>query len=447
MESIAAPPALARALWLCTALWAGFTVPAHARRFTPETAADWAVHHSPALGAVRSRTAAVARSVTLARAGRRPSIRLGDDYALSNDPLQALTQKLETRSATAADFAPGALNDPGTTRLNTVALTATLPLYQGGRRRAQIRAARASAGAAQAELQQATQQTVARVLTAYATIEWATSEVQIARAALARDERHVRTTAKLRREGQIVASDHLTAVVAAARARMTLARARAALRTARAQFRLLLNLPPHSRLDLAPMPLPAVPAHTAPLIQQALQQRPELQALDAEVRAARAHIALAHASHRPSVALTAANDWYGNTPGLAHHSWTLMASISGALYDGGAGAARLARAHDEARALQRQRRAVAAAVAEQVEEAWRDLRLAQAQRTRARAAMREAAAAARLVQIRYGQGRTPLFDVLGSEQNLTAAQSAAAQATYDWRRAGIALKRARGLQP
>ena len=423
----------------------GLSFPVWAQTFTPVTAAAWAQAHSPELAAIKAQADATGQGVALARAANRPSVRLGESYALSNDPLAGLTQKLETRSATNADFAPSILNHPGTTHLNTLGLSATLPLYMGGSRRDRLQAARYARRAARAQLQRAAQDIVAQALTAYATVEWARTEVHIARQALALDQRHVQTTARLRREGQIVASDHLTAVVAATRARMALAQAQAALETARASFLLALDLPPTTSLQLARMPLPAVPATPDRLIQRALSRRPDLTALQAQARGADVEVAAARARRRPVIAVSAANDWYDNYPGLAQRSWTVMASISGTLYDGGAASARTAQALDEAQAVRHQRTALTAAVAEQVADAWRNLQLAQAQRARARDAVRDAGRAAHLVRIRYGQGRTPLFDVLGSEQSLTQARDAVASATYDWRRAGIALRRAEGL--
>lgn len=430
-------------------LWAswGATGLAQATLFTPATAVQYARAHNPSLAAMRLRARGADGAVRLARAQGGLRVTLGDQYALSDDPLAGLTQKLETRSATTADFAPALLNHPGTTHLNTLGLTATLPLYLGGARRDQVQAARYARTAAEHRLARSRQQIAAQVLTAYATVAWARASVRIEEQAVALSARHVQTTTRLRREGQIVASDRWTAEVAAAQARMQRRQARAAWRTAQAQFRLLLGLPADTRLQLAPMPAPAVPRSVRPLIRAALRQRPDLAALAASAQAARMRGETARASRKPRIALTAANDWYDNYPGFANHSFTVMATVQGTLYDGGAAHARERTALDRARALDRTRAALAADVAEQVTEAVHTLRLARRQFESAERVVRTAAHAADLVRTRYGEGRTPLFDVLQSEHTLIQARMTAAQASYDWRRAGIALAAAEGLDP
>lgn len=417
---------------------------AHAARFDPGEAVAYALAHNPALRAAKADSAASQARIGIARSAGRPQVTAGFGYALSNDPLAGLTDKLETRSVTALDFYPSRLNNPGTSRLSTTSIAVGIPLYTGGGLAAGVTAAQASAAAAAAGLERERQQIAAATLTAYYATLAAGDAVGIARAATRVAAGHVRTTTRLLREGRIVPSDRLTAEVNLGAIRVMQSRAEANLATARAQLRLVMGLPQTATLELADTDSTAVPGIHSALDTSAWTQRPDLQALNDRWRAAHAQVERARAGARPQVGLNAANNWYDTAPGFAHRSWTVMATIRQRLYDGGAAASRETAAADAEEAIDDRRAALRAQIGAQIRQAVIQMNSAREQLGLAEDNIQRARHAVTLVRQRYGEGRTLLLDLLQAEQGLISARLERTHARYELEASEVALALAEG---
>lgn len=429
------------AAWLLS--WCGLA-PAHAAHFDPDQAVVYALAHNPALRAAKADSAAAQAGIGVAQSASRPRVAAGFSYALSDDPLAGLTDKLETQSVTATDFYPPLLNNPGTSRLSTTSLTVSIPLYSGGGMAAGVNAARGRAAASQAQLARARQQIAAATLTAYYATLAAADAVHIARAAARVAAGHVATTTRLLREGRIVPSDRLTAEVNLGAIRVMQSRAEANLASAQEQLRLVMGLPESATLDLAPASLPSLPAPGDTVDSMALTRRPDLKALNDQWRAAQAEVQRAQAGTRPQIGLDAANNWYDTAPGFAHRSWTVMATIRQSLYDGGATSARETAAADTEEAIDDRRAELRAQIRTQIRRAMIQMKGAREQLTLSEDNAERAKRAVTLVRQRYGEARTLLLDLLQAEQGLITARLERAHARYELEASSVALALAEG---
>ncbi|MDA8390775.1 MAG: TolC family protein [Gammaproteobacteria bacterium] len=412
------------------------TVPAltaRARTFSLNQAVRFALRHSSLTALARARTLMADARLRAARAQGMPQISATYNYLFSDNPLAALTAELERRQVTASAFTPANLNHPGISRLATAGLSLTVPLYSGGAISADIRAGRLGRAAAQAGRAEIQQRIMATTVQAYEGVLAAKAAVHIAREAMRAARKHADTTARLYHEGRIVHADALTAAVYLRATHEGVLKAEAALQAAQANLVAVLGAPAPLSVQLPAIHLqpPAPVTMTAQAaIARALQQRPDIRALEAERAADLAEARALRARSGIQVGVTASTDWYSETPLPRHNAWTVAGTISAPLYTGG-------RARDQAAVKQGAALEVAARVDElrtqirlqimrtysNMQIAWRRYRLAVTNVTEARAAVR-------LIRIRYGEGRTILLDLLNAEEALTAAREQRLAAVY-----------------
>jgi outer membrane protein, multidrug efflux system len=196
-------------------------------------------------------------------------------------------------------------------------------------------------------------------------------------------------------------------------------------------------------LDQQPLP-PAVPAGLPSAL---LMRRPDIRGAEQQLIAANAEIGVAQAAFYPTLNLTGLLG--GQSPELASllgsgHTWSIEAGLFGPIFNAGRlrNQKRLALAQfDEARiAYERQ---ITEALAEVSTDLVSNDKLAQAeaQRTRAVEANREAV---RLASLRYESGFSAYFEVLDAQELLFTAETSAAQVRRDRLIALVDLYRALG---
>lgn len=407
--------------------------PAHARTFSLRQAVRFALRHSSLTALARARTLMATARLRAARAQRMPEVSAMYNYLLSNNPLMALTAELERRQVTASAFTPANLNHPGISRLATAGLSLAVPVYSGGAISASIRAGRFGRAAARADRVATRQRIMATTVQAYEGVLAARAAVRIARDAMRAAQEHADTTARLYHEGRIVQADALTAAVYLRATHEGVLQAQAALAAAQANLAAVLGAPGGLPVEVPPLrlrPPPPVAMTAQAAILRALQQRPDIRALEAEQAADRAQARALRAQSGVKVDLAASTDWYSETPLPRHNAWTVSGMISVPLYRGG-------RARDEAAVKEGAALEVAARVDElrtqirlQIMRTYSNMQIAWRRYRVAVVSVTEARTAVRLVRIRYGEGRTILLDLLNAEQALTAAREERLTALY-----------------
>ena len=125
----------------------------------------------------------------------------------------------------------------------TVGLTASLPLYDGGQRRADVDGAQARLDRARADSLQARQQVDQQVASAWLTLQTATAQVQAASAGVEAAQEGYDLATLRYNAGKSVTAERLDTLAALTRAQGTLAQAKAGLVIARAELLAALGTP------------------------------------------------------------------------------------------------------------------------------------------------------------------------------------------------------------
>lgn len=402
-------------------------VPVRAEVFDREQSIAYALEHNPELRAMREQAAAAGNRRDAAQGAQLPQIGLNLSASSSNNALDAFAGRLNTRSVTAQDFDPARLNNPGYRELYLGQIGLRWSLYTGGRVSARADGAAELAKAADLEFQRARELTAFHALQAYLNVQVAEQGLIVAEDAVASAEQHAGTTARLAREGRIVQSDKLTAEVNLAALQASRAQARTRLERARHQLSRMMGLPASVEPAVVPYPgsrvvAPPEPGELASLEQAALAQRKDLAAAQAVQVAARSQVDAARAAHLPQIDVIATHNRYDN--GDANDSSnSVMGVLALDLYSGGQASAGVSAAAAEAKQAEWQVQARTQTVRQEVRDAYQALREARERHAIATGNVERARETVRQVQVRYGQGRTILIDLLQAERALVEARN------------------------
>jgi outer membrane protein TolC len=396
-----------------------------AETFSLEQAVSHALAHNPELLAVQAQSdAATARTQTAAGA-RLPSLGLSYSARASNNPLDAFADKLNTRSVTTPDFDPSRLNHPGTSDLHMTQLALRLPIYSGGRLSSALVSAEELEKNARLQYERAREITAFHAQRAYLSLLSTQEALTIADDAVKAAQQHAHSTAQLSREGRTVVSDKLTAEVNLAAVQASREQAVTRVETTRNQLKLIMGLALDHDISLAAarVDIEASPeANLADSETRALAGRKDLAAMRALSQAARARVQAARAAHKPSVDFIATSNWYDDHPGFDSHSSSVMGVVSLDLYAGGRHQGEIGAALAEENEMQWRAQALEQSVRNDVRAAHDNLREARARHATSANNVERARENVRLVDRRYGQGRTILIDLLQAERAYTDAR-------------------------
>ncbi|MES0328440.1 MAG: TolC family protein, partial [Gammaproteobacteria bacterium] len=109
-----------------------------AQDFDLDSAVVYALKHNPNLNAVQYQASAAAAQTQASKAGHLPTLTLSHTTRLSDNPLDAFADKLNTRQVTTPDFDPALLNNPDSSTLYFTQLALRWSLYAGGRTSAMV---------------------------------------------------------------------------------------------------------------------------------------------------------------------------------------------------------------------------------------------------------------------------------------------------------------------
>ena len=416
-----------------------------AQEFDLDAAVTHALKHSPDLNAVQQQLSASTAQTEASRAGHNPTLTISHTARVSDNPLDAFADKLNTRQVVATDFTPDLLNQPGSSDLYFTQLALRWPLYTGGRVSAMVEDAKQTENNRRLQYQYERQKTVYAATSAYLQVLATEQGLHIADDAVAAANEHVNTTSKLAREGRIVESDKLAAEVNFAAIRSQQEQAATRHRSALDQFRLVLGLPLNTEVNLVRASVPDI-SSDAPVEEygkQALANRKDLAAARALTQAARARVDAARSVRRPSVELVASSNWYDDNPGFDSHSSSIMGVLSFDLYDGKS-TGKIDVTLAQQREMQWQLQALEQSVQKQVRDAYNALLESRQRLALAENNVKTAKRTVQLVKQRYGQGRTILLDLLQAERLYTDARIEQLTASLNLDVARVALPLATG---
>lgn len=404
-----------------------------ARSFTLAQAVDFGIAHNSMAKVAQARRGSARAAFRLAGDQGMPQASVSYGYLFSNNPLEALSAELERRQVSATAFTPNTMNHPGVTKLGTTTLSLSWPVYSGGAIGAGLRAGRYARLAARSAALRARQAIMAQVIQSYEGVLVAREALAVAQKAVAAARRHARTARYLYSKGRIVRSDALTASVNLGASEGMLAQARGNVGIAMDNLSAAMGAPATLAIKVPDATLKAIAPpgqDVARLYQQALAHRPDLAALRAEAAAARAQAQAARDRSSVQVRLMAQSQWFSETPGLRHNAWTVGAVISKSLYDGHRNRDHAAVFEEHAAELDAQLAGLRARIQDEVLRAYETMRIAMRRYRIANANVARARQAVAVTQVRYGEGRTILLDLLNAEHGLVQAREARLAALY-----------------
>lgn len=411
------------------------------RPLTLGAALAYAVAHNPELHRVTAQVAEQEGVLLEASARLKPSVNAGAAYGF--------TQKSLFESF------PGFPDFPKPDS-NSWSLDVTLRqvVYSGGAVEGRVRGAKARAEAARSAVAAAVNRTLYAVEEGFLGALLAREQIQVRAEALAVLEREAQQAQVRRQAGTGSEFDVLRAEVAVANARPALIRARNAWQAKQDALRAVLGAEaaPGASSDLdvqGALAVPAVTLDLAQAIETARARRPELQAGDSLIAAAREDRTVAAAGRRAQVSLFGGyalqKAAYPASWGETLNGFTLGAQVEYPLFDGHATDARLRQAGArEAQALAA-REEIRLRVDLEVRDAHRALTEAAELQQSAAKVILQATESLRQAQARAAAGTATQLDVLAAEAALTEARSNLSQAQHDYALGAARLRRALGV--
>ena len=253
--------------------------------------------------------------------------------------------------------------------------------------------------------------------------------------------------------GLVSRADQLRARAALAEAEIARNNAERDMHKAEVALKQAAGIPQNTRLVLDwPTPAMGAPEDAlalADLLDEALRQRPDLQALQANAAAARAEAAGARAARLPTLSLSgnAARTSFLENNRDTSTTYNIGLTLSMPLFDGGRLRGLARAAERDAERLEAEQEVYANTVTREVADAFYEARNAQTQRARIADLMASAIESAQAAEARYRNGVGSLLELLTAQADLARARQTAAQSESDWLAAYSRLSHALGRVP
>jgi outer membrane protein len=332
------------------------------------------------------------------------------------------------------------------------ALSASVPLYTGGRIQESIRAAEQQRSASALDSSAASNDLTLETTIAFWSLVTAHDSVWVLEHSLATFDAHLRDARNRKDLGLAAANEVLAVEVEYDRNEVSLLRARNAEELANANMLRLIGAPagavvePAEQLTEIALPVQG----NEKLVAVAFEQRPERAALLARIKASEANVGIQHSAVRPQSSFVA--DYIYANPNTRflplseswRSSWDVGFTLSLTLFDGGRTKAAAAQAAAQAEALRRQLDDLDGRIRLEVTSRRLDLATAAAVVKLSDRSVESAKENARVAADRYHEGVAPSSDLLDAETALLRAGLEQTEARAQLRLASAALDRAVG---
>ncbi len=409
----------------------------------------------PAAAPTASRVLGLDEAISLARQNQ-PQLR---QARAGTEAAQARAD--EARSALlpqltgTAGYARATVNLPGIpesgSSVNQWTFKATLNqlVWDFGQTTGRWESARESA-ISQQSTEQATQlQVLFNVRSAFFTARAGRDLVGVARETLQNQETHLRQVQGFVEVGRSPEIDLAQVRTDRANAEVQLIQAQNAYETAKASLNQVMGVEGPTDYEVADDTLPPVEGEDSPidvLLAEALPRRPDVAALEAQVRAQRATLASVSGGYWPSLGLAAGASDVGTElsgPGMTWN-WSAGATLTWYLFQGGLTSAQVREARANLVGLDAQLTAIQQQVRLDLEQARLPVRAAKAALSAAGEALFNARERLRLAEGRYQTGAGSIIELGDAQVALTSAAAQKVQADYALSAARALLLRALG---
>ncbi len=387
--------------------------------------------------ASRWQSSAAQRGLYAARAARFPELTAKLSYNVYDNPITYVAPVL-LPTGNLAQF------DITQREALLADVTASQPLYTGGRIRSAIDAAGAQVTAAVSNEEKTTLDVMLDVATSYTNVLHAQRHVEVTEQAVESLTSHAREVKNRVDQGVGIRNDLLASQVALSNAQQQNLQADATFDIAKAAYNRALQRPLDTEVAIEDLREPLGSYDVEQLTQQALARRPEIAELNAHVRALRSQADVVRASYKPQIAVEGGFQFIENRflDNEAFNRVALMGEWN--VFDMGRKRHSAVKLDHSAEAVLRQRNDVETKIALQVRDAWRRLETARERVSVSRATIESAEENLRVARNRYSQGVGTNTVVLDAETLRTQAYSNYYSSVYSAVQALMQLGRAVG---
>lgn len=406
---------------------------AAAGELTMTEAIESALANNLAVQSAAERTQGAAERARQARGYRLPQLDLSEIYSYTNNPAEVFAFQLNQERFSFEDFVTTDPNTPDPLSTFITRLELMLPIYTGGQLGTRVDQADHMATAEELRWQHAQQQVAFDTVTAFTNLAKAREQVGLLTTARATTARHVELASSYAGQGLILQAEVLKAQVFLAEMDELLVQAENGARLAEAALNFTIGADQNIPRELAPLePPPATPGELEDWRMAAVERRRDLEAARRELEAGRLEEKTAKPWYLPEVAASARYDLYDDTVFGSHGgSGSVMAFARLDLYSGGRESAGREAARHDAAAWGYDVRRFEEGVKLEVQQAWHDLRTAEARFATAANSLQAAREALRVREHRFTQGLDKMIDLLDAETAAREAELRELVARYD----------------
>lgn len=326
-------------------------------------------------------------------------------------------------------------------------LSASLPLYTGGRIQGSIKQAKARYLSSKEGLQIAYNDMRYMVANAYYTMLHADNSQKLSRESVARLQDHLKNVQAQYDVGVVAKVDLLRSQVELSDAEQKLIQAENAYQVAEANLNRIVGLPMDTELKLdSILNYTAYDNDMAYCLDYAANHRPELEQAKQGVEAAKGALRMAISGHMPQVAASATQNWnHKNWPGDENGNWAVGVTVNMNIFDSGVTTSKIHGAEADLAKAHEKYRDTVDAVNLDVRTVYLNLREAEKRISSTGLAVETAQEDYRIAKLRYENGVGTNTDVLDAQVALTNAQNNYSKALYDYNTSKIALENAIGV--
>lgn len=320
----------------------------------------------------------------------------------------------------------------GNTHSNS--LTASLPIFTGGKLSGQIEQAKANYKYNEVGVQRTYNEMRSTVTNGYFNMLQADNLQKLNAESVTRLEDHLKNVQAQYDVGVVAKVDVLRSQVELANAKQTLIQAENSYQIAEANMNKIVGLPMDTNLKLDNLLVYNAYDRTMDdCLAYASEHRPELMQAKYNVDAAKGALKVARAGHMPQVTASASQAWSdSNWPGDDNGNWGVGVNVSLNVFDTGVTLSKIHGAEADLKKAEETYRDTVDSVNLDVRSNYLGLREAEKRINTTKLAVEQADEDYRIAQLRYMSGVGTNTDVLDAQVALTQAKTNYTQALYDY---------------
>lgn len=345
----------------------------------------------------------------------------------------------------AQQAAPGIWKGIGNNHANS--LSASLPIFTGGKLSGTIKQAKANYQYNEVGVQRTYNEMRSTVTDGYFNMLQADNIQKLSAESVTRLEDHLKNVQAQYDVGVVAKVDVLRSQVELANAKQTLIQAENAYQVSEANMNKIVGLPMDTNLKLDNLLVyNAYDKNMDDCLAYAAEHRPELMQAKYGVDAAKGALMVARSGHMPQVAASATQQWSDSSwPGDDNGKWGVGVNVSMNVFDTGVTLSKIHGAEADLKKAEETYRNTVDSVNLDVRSNYLGLREAEKRISTTKLAVEQADEDYRIAQLRYMSGVGTNTDVLDAQVALTQAKTNYTQALYDYNTSKTALETSIGV--